>query len=89
MARYPKRARIEAITALTLLAVPPRSWAAGGQSFLAAFDQATLAAIFAVGPPLGLAAHQSAEPAEGNSVKILAWLLHHLAPLSNILLGRP
>jgi hypothetical protein len=52
-------------------------------SFLAAFDQATPAAILAVGPPLGRAAHRSAEPAEG-CVRILGWLLHHLAPFSNM-----
>jgi hypothetical protein len=54
-----KRTRIEAIAALTPFSVSPRPRASGvvsrGNSFLAAFDRAALAAIFAVGLPFGFA----------------------------------
>jgi hypothetical protein len=59
IAQYPKRARIKATPRSPLLAVPPRPWAAGvstgGNSILAAFDQAALAAVFTVRPLFGLA----------------------------------
>jgi hypothetical protein len=52
-----------------------------GNSFFAAFDQATLAAIFAVGAAFGLAAHQATYPAKRHGVRILAFpVLHDRAP---------
>ena len=54
-------------------------------SFLAAFDQAAFAAVLAIGPPLGLAPDQTAQPAEGHGVWILPPLLDHATPLHTLL----
>jgi hypothetical protein len=59
MARYPKRARIEATAALSHFSGVAPAVGVGHcvarQFFSCGFDQATLAAIFAVGPPFGFA----------------------------------
>ena len=61
MTPAPNRARINAITSTFSAATWARTSGveAGGNSFLAACDQATLAAIYAVGAAFGLASHQA------------------------------
>jgi hypothetical protein len=82
MALVPNRARISAITSMILAATgaPAARIEAGSNSFFAAFDQATLAAIYAIGATLGLAAHQAPEPAKRYRMRILALPLHDRAP---------
>ena len=61
----------------------PSSVAPDGKSLLAAFDQATLAAVFLVGALLGLAANQTAQSAQRHGVRVLPMsLLHWRAPSS-------
>jgi hypothetical protein len=82
MAQAPNRALMEAITVFLPAAGPRSPRVAPGCDFLlAAFDQAALAAIFAVGQPLGLAADQPTQPAKSHRVRIPAFsLLHQPAP---------
>src|SRR5713226_1433558 len=55
------------------------SIAPGGYSLLAAFDQATLPTVFAVGAPLELAPHQPAQSPKRHRVRILpSSLLHRM-----------